>query len=197
MTRTNITLEKTLPYILLIGSIVGLIAAFALTYDKIHVLQNPDYEPACNVSPIISCGSVMEKPQASLLGVPNTIFGLMGFSALMTIATLAIMGVRMPKKVWLGIGAGLIGGLIFAGYLFFQGVFRINAICPFCFMVWVVMPTMFWYTTLYILRQGYVRVNAQLNSFLQRHHGDILMTWYVFFLGILFVKFWYYWSTLL
>jgi uncharacterized membrane protein len=195
--KRPLTLEITLPYILLVGSIIGLIAAFVLTYDKIHVLQDPTYRPPCNINPIISCGSVMEKPQANLLGVPNTIYGLIGFSALATVAGLLIAGVKLPRRIWQLIEVGVTAGLLFAGYLFFQGVFRIHAICPYCFLIWVTMPAVFWYTSLYNLRQGYLTLRSGTTIFLNKHHGDVLLAWYVLFLGLLVVKFWYYWSTLL
>jgi len=199
MKRTRPSLEKVLPYILLVGSIICLIAAFALTYDKIQVLKTPGYKPSCNINPILSCGSVMEKPQASLFGVPNTIYGLMGYSVLLSLAALLLAGVKFPRRIWQLIEIGLAAGLLFAGYLFFQGVFRIHAICPFCFLVWISMPPMFWYTTLYNFKQGHLklpRLKATIN-FLQKHHGDVLLAWYVIFFGILLIKFWYYWSTLL
>ncbi|CAN5188627.1 vitamin K epoxide reductase family protein [soil metagenome] len=191
------SLAKVLPYILLIGSLIGLLAAFVLTYDKIQVLQDSSYIPSCNINPVLSCGSVMEKPQASLFGVPNTIFGLMGFSVLATLSALLIMGVKLPRRVWQGIQLGVIGGMIFTLYLFFQGVFRIGAICPFCFLIWITMPVMFWYTTLYNLKNKHVSAPAKVRNFLIDHHLDILILWYLIFFGILLQHFWYYWSTLI
>lgn len=199
MSRPNkkLTLDTVLPYILLFGSIVGIIAAFALTYDKIQVLHDANYKPSCNLNPVLSCGSVMKSNQANLFGMPNTIYGLMGFSALATISGLLIMGVRLPRKAWFGIQAGVTAGLAFVIYLFFQGVFRIHAICPFCFLIWITMPPMFWYTTVYNLREKYIPSPAGVRTFVLKHHGDILLVWYLVFFGILLAKFWYYWSTLL
>ncbi len=191
------SIERVLPYILLVGSIVGLIAALALTYDKIQVLHDINYKPSCNLNPVLSCGSVMKSTQANLLGMPNTIFGLMGFSALLTLSALLVMRVKLPRPVWLGIQAGVTAGLGFVIYLFFQGVFRIHAICPFCFLIWMTMPPMFWYVTLYNFQQEYIWVPAKLRGFVLRHHGDIMLSWYLVFFGILLQRFWYYWSTLL
>lgn len=197
MTLTKSRLDKYLPYILLIGSIVGLLAAFVLTYDKIQVLQDSNYRPSCNINPVLSCGSVMKTEQASLFGMPNTIFGVAGYSVLTTLAALLIMGVKLPKRVWQGIQLGVTAGLAFTIYLFVQGVFRINAICPFCFLVWITMPPVFWYTTLYSLREKYLPAPARLRKFLIDHHADILILWYLVFFGILLQHFWYYWSTLI
>jgi len=191
------TLDKTLPWILLIGSIIGLVVSFALTYDKIQVLKNPSYVPSCNINPVISCGSVMSKPQSELFGIPNTIFGLIGFSVLGTFAALLTMKIVLPKKIWWLIQGGVTGGLLFAGYLFFQGIFRIHAICPYCFLIWITMPPMFWYTTLLNFRTKRIPVNNRVSNILNRFHGDVLIGFYVLFVAILLVKFWYYWSTLI
>ncbi|MEK7059420.1 MAG: vitamin K epoxide reductase family protein [Patescibacteria group bacterium] len=196
----QITLRQTLPYIFIIAGIIGCIASFALTYDKIQVLKDASYVPSCNYNPILSCGSVMKTEQASLLGVPNTIFGLMGFTALTMIGVVLATGSKLRKELWLAINAAALAGFGFFIYLFFQGVYRINAICPFCFAVWMVVPPVLWYTTLYNLREGNFGkkyAKHKFSLFLQKHHGDIMLTWYVFVFALLLEHFWYYWKTLL
>lgn len=200
MTETNTnkrSLAFILPYILIIGGIIGCIASFALTYDKIHVLQNPDYDPGCNINPILSCGSVMKTQQASLLGVPNTIFGLIAFSVLTTFGVMLAAGAKVKKWVWLGAQLGAVVGVVFMHYLFFQGVYRINAICPWCFLVWMITIPIAWYITIYNLRTGVIRLPGKLSKFVQSHHGDILLAWYLVILGLILNRFWYYWSTLI
>lgn len=194
----NMSLTKVLPIIFLVGGVIGLIASFALTYDKIQVLKNPSYNPPCNISPILSCGSVMKTQQASLLGVPNTIFGLMGFSALIALAIALLAGAQFKKWLWQAINIGLLGGFIFFLYLFFQGVYRINAICPYCFAVWMIMPPLFWYTTLYNLRAGNIRlgISQKAQAFAINHRGDILTLWYILIFSLLVTHFWYYWRVL-
>jgi uncharacterized membrane protein len=198
--RAKLTIGKTLPYILIVASLVGILASFALTYDKIHVLQDSSYKPGCNLNPILSCGSVMKTEQASLLGVPNTIFGLIAFSMLLAFGLLLAGGAQVKRWVWLGAQVAATAGVIFMHYLFFQGVYRIHAICPWCFVVWMITIPIFWYITLYNLQSQNIRVPAKLtglSKFVQRHHGDILITWYLVIFGILLQRFWYYWSTLI
>ncbi len=189
-----------LPYIFIIAGIIGCLASFALTYDKIHILQDPQYQPNCNLNPILSCGSVMKTEQASLFGVPNTIFGLIAFSVLFTFGVLLAGGATVKRWVWRGAQLAATMGIVFMHYLFFQGVFRIHAICPWCFVVWMITIPVFWYTTLYNLRERNLvlpTILRPLGKFAERHHGNILIVWYLIILGILLVRFWYYWSTLL
>ncbi len=199
-TKPQLTIQKTLPYLLIAVGIIGLIASFVLTYDKIHVLTDKGYEPSCNINPILSCGSVMKTEQASLLGVPNTVFGLIAFSMLLTFGFLLAGGAKVKKWVWIGAQLAATIGVIFMHYLFFQGVYRINAICPWCSVVWIITIPTFWYITLYNLREQNINLPAnmsKLSAFVQKHHGDILVVWYLVLLGILLEHFWYYWSTLI
>jgi len=196
----SLSIQRTLPYILIVAGIVGSIASFILTYDKIQILQNPGYEPGCNLNPILSCGSVMKTEQASLLGVPNTIFGLIAFATLATFGALLASGARVKRWVWLGAQLAATIGVIFMHYLFFQGVYRIGAICPWCFAVWMVTIPTFWYITVYNLRERNLQLPHSLqpaSRFVQTHHARILTVWYLIIFAILLEHFWYYWSTLL
>lgn len=193
------TWQRALPYVLLVASIVGLLASFSLTYDKIQVLQNPHYKPLCNLNPVLSCGSVMKTTQASLLGVPNTVFGLMAFSGLATISLVMLAGATFKRWMWLVAQAVATAGVVFMHYLFFQAVFRIHAICPWCFGVWMVTIPTFWGITVCNIRAGYFvqnRWSRRIGTFVNRYSTDLLVLWYFVIIGTLLVKFWYYWSTL-
>ncbi len=196
----KVTLRQTIPYIFLIAGTLGIVASFALTYDKIQMLKNPSYNPGCNISPILSCGSVMKTEQASVLGVPNTIFGLMAFSMLAMLGVVLVAGANFKRWLWLLINIGALGGFLFFLFLFFQAIFRIHAICPYCFVVWLIVPPVLWYTTLYNLREGNLKakfIKQSVKGWIQRHHGDILLVWYLAFFIILLNRFWYYWKTLI
>ena len=196
--KHNLTIQKALPYVLIIGGVIGCLASFVLTYDKIQVMQNNDYLPSCNINPVLSCGSVMKTEQASLLGVPNTIFGLIAFSMLVTFGVLLASGIAVKKWIWMAAQGAALLGLVFMHYLFFQGVYRINAICPWCFVVWMI--TIFWYITVYNIRQNNFSLKgriANLAEFLQKYHIEVLIVWYTLIFAIILERFWYYWSTLI
>lgn len=203
MTRASnydLTLPRVLPYILIAMSVIGFFASFILTYDKLQILQDVNYDPFCNINPILSCGSVMDTDQASLFGMPNTIFGLIAYSMLFTFGVLLAGGAKVKRWVWVGAQIAAVAGVVFMHYLFFQGVYRINAICPWCFVVWMVTIPIFWYITLYNLREKNIKLPSSLQpmaDFAQRHHGNVLVVWYLAIFGILLERFWYYWSTFL
>jgi len=59
---------------------------------------------------------------------------------------------------------------------------------------------MFWYTTLYNLQTGNIRTPDSLKrpvAFLRRHHGDVLVLWFLIIIALILKRFWYYWSTLI
>jgi uncharacterized membrane protein len=196
----NITIKKALPYIFIIASIIGLIASLSLTYDKIQVLKNPAYVPSCNLNPILSCGDVMNTKQADILGLPNPVFGIIGFGMLFAFGLALAAGAVFKRWLWLVINAGALIGFVFFVYLFTQAVYRIHAICPWCFAVWMILPPVLWYTTLFNIREKNLKltyIKPKVKSWIFKHHGEILFIWYLYVFLTLFIKFWYYWKTII
>lgn len=193
-------LNRTLPYILLIGGVIGVLCSGILTIEKINLLKNPSSPLACDINPIVACGPVINTPQASAFGFPNPMVGLVGFSAVVMIAAALLAGAVLKRWFWLVAQVGVTFAVAFVTWLQFQSIFRIGALCPYCMVVWSVTIPIFWYTTLYNLRQGNIRIRGKLrsiNTFAQDHHGDILLVWYLAIIGVIIYKFWYYWKTLL
>ncbi|MDY6999547.1 MAG: vitamin K epoxide reductase family protein, partial [Actinomycetota bacterium] len=79
----------------LLAGVLGLAASLTLTVEKIELLINPDYVPTCSINPVLSCGSVMITPQASLFGFPNPLIGIVSFSVVLVTGVLAVAGVRL------------------------------------------------------------------------------------------------------
>ncbi len=142
------------PWILLFGAILGLIASFELTVDKIQILSDPNFIPSCNINPVLSCGSVIVTEQASLFGFPNPLIGLAGYSVIITLAVLLISRVTIPKWVWLGLNLGALGEMAFVVWLAFQSLYVIGALCPWCMVAWVGTIFIFWITTAENAAQG-------------------------------------------
>jgi len=191
------TLERTIPWILTIGGIIGFLAAFVIAVEKIELLKNPAYVPTCNISPLISCGSVMKTWQASAFGFPNPFLGIMGFAVVATIGMALLAGATFKRWFWLGLQYGTIFGVALISWLQYQSIYRIEALCPYCMVAWAVMIPIFWYVTLYNIRAGNIAFLKGADGFLRRHHGEILLVWFLIILGAILNHFWYYWSTLL
>jgi uncharacterized membrane protein len=193
------TLVQALPYILLIGGIIGVFCAGMLTVEKIQLLKHPHSQLNCDLNPIVACGPVINKPQASAFGFPNPLIGLVGFAVVATVGGAMLAGATFKRWFWLGLQAGVTFAVGFVTWLQYQTIFNIGALCPFCMAVWAVTIPIFWYTTLYNLREGNLKTPVRLKptvAFMQRHHGDVLLAWYLIIIGVILQHFWYYWKTL-
>ena len=191
---------KALPFVLLVGGIIGVLCAGILTYDKIELLQHPGSATSCDLNPIIACGPVINKPQAAAFGFPNPFLGLVGFAVVATIGAAMLAGAAFRRWFWLGLQVGVTFGILFVTWLQYESIYHIGALCPFCMITWAVMIPMFWYTTLYNLHEGHIQTPARLKStvaFAQRHHGDILVIWFLVLTGLILHRFWFYWQTLI
>ena len=194
------TLQSVIGYILFVLGLIGFAASMTLSIDKVELIKNPNFSPICNIIPLISCGSVMNTSQAEAFGFMNSFLGVAGFAAVATIGVAILAGATFKRWFWLGLQAGTIFGVGFISWLYYQSVFVIGALCPFCMVVWSVMIPIFWYVTLYNIRQKNIMLQGfwlKLSDFAQKHHGDILVAWFAGGIGIILVRFWYYWSTLL
>jgi len=189
-----------LALLLIIGGVVGFIASFILTIDKIKILQDPTYVPFCNVNPIISCGSVMKTSQASIFGFANSLLGIAGFAGAVLLGLAITAGGKFQKWFWMLIELGAIAGLAFVCWLIFQSVYRIHSLCPFCMSVWAVTIPMFLYITVHNLESGNfpkLSKNNRYAKFVYEHHLDFLIGMYLIVITIILIQFWSYWRTLI
>ena len=186
---------RFLPWLLLIGGTVGSLAAGILTVEKIAILRDPSYVPSCSINPVLSCGTVMTKPQAEAFGFPNPLLGIDGFAMVAVIGAALLAGATFRRWFWLGLQAGATFGVIFVHWLIFQSLYRIGALCPYCLIVWTVTIPIFWYVTLHNL--GTTRQLRQPATTIARYHGVVLTLWFVLLLTLIGEQFWSYWRTLL
>ncbi|GAA1451589.1 vitamin K epoxide reductase family protein [Mycobacterium cookii] len=192
--------DRRLAWGLTAGGVVGFIAAAVLLVERIRLAQDSDYVPTCSLNPVLSCGSVMETAQASLLGFPNPIIGVAAFPVVVTTGVAVLAGARLARWYWLGLQVGVTAALAFVAWLAFQSIYRIGALCPYCMVVWAVVIPMFWYVTLRNLAGGAFgeklrRSRASVVS--AEWHAPILLVPFLVLLGLVGERFWSYWSTLL
>lgn len=192
-------LDNGLAWSLLIGGLIGLAASLLLSIEVFNRLHDPTYVPVCNLSPVISCVSVADSPQSHLFGFPNYFLGLAAYAAVTTIGAAMLAGAKFRRWFWLGAQIGMSFAFAFISWLQFESLYRIGALCLFCMIVWAVTGPLFWYTSLYNLRHGHIKLPSSWSgfvSFIQRHHVDILVAWYILIIGLILKRFWYYWQSL-
>ena len=198
MSGKNLTLQKTLPYLLLIVGLIGYISSFVIMFDKVQILKSPAYVPSCSLNPIISCGSVMQSKQANIFGFSNPFIGLGAYPMLAVVGAAMLAGARFKRWFWLTMNASIALGLVFAYWLLYESVYRIHALCPYCLAIDLVTIIIFWYVTLYNIDQKHLRLpegKAQLiYAWVRQHHLDILVLWFIIIIGFILKHFWYYYG---
>lgn len=193
-------LERYLPWLMIIAGAIATIASIMLSVEVFDRLKDPNFVPVCNLNPILSCTSVADSNQAHAFGFPNYFIGIAGYAAVTAIGVALLAGGRFKRWFWRLIEIGLIFAVAFLTWLQFQTLYRIGALCIFCMIVWAATIPTFWYVTLYNFREGHLKTPAwarRVVNFAQRHHGDILLLWFLIIIGLILKRFWYYWSTLI
>lgn len=191
---------RILPWVLTVGGLIGLAASGILIIEKINLLSRPGYVPSCSISPIVSCGSVMTSWQAEVFGLPNPLLGAAGFAVAATIGVMLLAGAAPPRWFWLGLHTGTALGVGLIHWLIFQSLYRINALCPYCMVVWAVTIPIFWYVTVHNLHTGILSTSdrwRRTGDVLASYHGIVLTVWFMIITLAITHRFWDYWSTLL
>lgn len=194
------TQDRRLAAGLVVGGLIGLVASAVLLVERIRLAQDSDYVPTCSLNPIISCGSVMESAQASVLGFPNPLIGVAAFPVVVATGAALLAGGRLARWYWLGLQVGVSAALGLVMWLAFQSLYRIGALCPYCMIVWAVVIPLFWYVTLRNLGSGafgQAAASSPATAVARAWHAPLLLAAYLLVLTLITVRFWPYWSTLL
>ena len=181
----------------LIAGAIGLVASMTLTIEKIEILLNPSYVPSCNINPILACGSVMVTPQASVLGFPNPLIGIVGFTVVVVTGVLAVAKVQLPQWYWAGLAVGVLVGAVFVHWLVFQSLYRIGALCPYCMVVWAMTMSLLVVVASIVFRPMLERRGTGVGQLLYQWRWSIAVLWFTAVFLLIMVRFWDYWSTLL
>ena len=182
---------------LLVTSVVGWIASGILVIERLHVYADANYITSCDISPWVSCGTVFKTPQAALFGFPNPLLGILGFTVVVTLGVVLGTGARVPTWVLGGLAAVSLVAWGFVHWLAFESLYSINALCPWCLVVWAVTAPIALWSLLVVLRltrgaTGGGRVVAAVWS----ARYLVLLCWYLLVGVLVLERVWDYWSTL-
>ncbi|MFE6688907.1 vitamin K epoxide reductase family protein [Streptomyces sp. NPDC057743] len=188
---------RGLAVLLVVTGALGLLAAWIISLDKLELLKDPNFKPACSFNPIISCGSVMQSKQAEVFGFPNPFAGLVGFGVVIAIGMALLAGARFRRWYWLGLNAGTLLASVFCMWLMSQSLYSINALCLWCTLTWCVTIAMFWYTTVHNIKHGILPAPRGLRDAVVEFHWVVPVLWYGVIALLILTRWWSYWSSLL
>ena len=180
--------------VMLVFGIVGLIAAFVLAVEEFHLLKNPDTILSCSINLVLNCATVMKTWQASVFGFPNMFIGLMGFPMVIMIALLGLSNVKLPRWFLIGANIGYVFWTLFAYWLFFNSVYVIQVLCPWCLIVTFTMTILSATITHHNLRENTfnfsTKTNKRVQLFLQKDFDKLAVAiWIVILIALVFIKF--------
>lgn len=183
-------------WVLLIFAATALIAAFTLANEEIQLMKHPDAILSCTLNLVLNCATVMKTWQASVFfGVPNMFWGLMGFPVIITVAVAALWGGAQYKKGFLlAMNIGILLGTIFAYWLFFNSLYVIQVLCPWCLVVTFSCTMMLAASTHITLRENILKFKKTTNEKIQKYlnggyHQLVVASWIVILVALVFIKF--------
>jgi uncharacterized membrane protein len=190
--------ERPLAIGLLVGGLVGLVAAAVLLIERIRLAEDSDYVPTCSINPVLSCGNVMESAQASLLGFPNPVIGVAAFPVVIATGAALLAGARLARWYWAGLQVGVTVAMVFVAWLVFQSLYRIGALCPYCMVVWAVVIPLFWYVTARNAAAGVLGApsGGRLATVLRDWRAPLVFGTFLLVVLLVLERFWSYWSSL-
>ncbi len=187
--------ERTVYWVILVAAIAALIAAFVLSLEKLHLLQNPDAVLSCSFNVVLNCSTVMQSPQSTaFFGIPNMYIGLMAFPVIVTVAVAALWGAQFPKKFLVTANIGVLLGTIFAYWLFFSSLYVIQVLCPWCLVVTTACTFMLAGFTHLNLKQNNFNFKKKTNDKIQKflkagYHQLLVASWIVLMVALVFIQF--------
>ncbi len=177
-------------WVLVIGGVIGLLAASILTIEKIHIAANPNYIPSCSISPVVACSPVIGSDQASALGFPNTFIGLAGFAMVIAVGMMLFAGGVIKKKwFWWCFQAGTLFGMFFIAFLINASLYDIGKLCLYCLAVWTVTIPIFWTTLSFNLREKNIVIKNKVGDFLAQNPGKMVALSYLLVTVLIFTRF--------
>jgi uncharacterized membrane protein len=187
----DVLIARTPARLLVVAGAIGLLAAFILSVDKVQLLQDKiagkESGFRCDFSVWVSCSNVMASPQSAAFGFPNSFIGIVGFSVVLTLGVVLLAGSPLPGWMWAGLQFGTIFGIGFVAWLQFQSIYKIEALCPYCMVVWAVMIPLFVAVTAESLRRFHP--GSGLARFVSNWTVLIISLWYVAVAAAIWFKF--------
>ena len=176
--------------LLVVAGVLGLLAAMVLTIDRIRLLEDPSTQLACNLSPFIACGPVMQSRAGALLGFPNPLLGIIGFSVVLTTGVLRASGVALPRWFHRGLQVGVLAAALFITWLQTQSLYVIGALCLWCLLVWTVTIPLVVVVTLENAATGRLGPGlARAGTRLRPYTVTIVAVWYLVVLAAIGLRF--------
>ncbi|MGK9221298.1 MULTISPECIES: vitamin K epoxide reductase family protein [unclassified Microbacterium] len=157
---------------LVVAGVIGWWAAFSLTVEKFHLLENPSAALGCDFNVLVQCGKNLDAWQGSVFGFPNPLLGVTGWVAPVVVGMALLAGARFSRWFWALFTLGMAFAFGFVCWLIGQSIFVIGTLCPWCMVTWVVTIPSFYAVLLHAIRIGAIPLPRPV-----RRGADALIGW--------------------
>ncbi len=182
--------HKITAWVLTLSGSVGFIAALMLAVEQIEHLKHPGEALACDINPLIGCGSILDTWQGHVFGIPNELIGIAAGSVLITLGVLLLAGVKFPRWIWRGLQVGVLAGVAFVLWFLYESLFVLNHLCPYCMATWGAIIPIAWYVSVYNITEGnLLPAFDRCKAFVTKHHLDIIITIFVVIVASILLRF--------
>jgi len=114
------------------GSVIGLVASFTQMMDKITLLKDSGAPLVCNINASLSCSTVLNSQQASVLGPPNALISTIMFCFFLAIGLAGLTSSVISVKMRFITQFLAIFTLLFGMWFLYQSIFVIQSLCIYC-----------------------------------------------------------------
>ncbi len=179
---------------MLVFGIIALLASFVLTIEEFHLLKNPDAQLSCSINLVLNCATVMQTWQASVLGFPNMLIGLIAFPTVIMTAALGLSRTKLPRWFWQAASIGFFFSMLFAQWLFFQSLYDIGTLCPWCLTVTASTVVIFATIAHYVVRENVFNFSKKTHQDLlklqEKDYGKLItVAWLALLVVLVFIKY--------
>ena len=175
---------------LIILGIIGFVAAFALTLDKFTLLENPKAELSCNISLLVGCSTNLNSAQGEVFGFPNSLLGIVFWSATITVGVALLAGATFAKWFWVLYALAATGSIALVIWFIGQSMFVLKVLCPWCMVTWAVTIPLFLIVILHVVRSRAIPVPERVQRFAAKAFGWVPLITLVAYLIVVLLAQW-------
>lgn len=133
------------------GGVIGFVAAFLQTLEKIQLLHYANKALVCDIGGVFSCTNVLNAWQSSVFGFPNSLMCLVLFTIFAVAGLAGLSGALLPRSFRLGVHALALFTLGFGLWFLWQSIYAIGSLCILC---------IFCFAGLLLVNWAWLRINA-------------------------------------
>lgn len=142
----------SVPYLtIVVGSVIGGLAAFLQTIERIKWGERPDGSLVCNINDTLSCSNVFGAWQSSVFGFSNALLCLVFFTVMFGFSIAMLKSEKTSRISRLVAQFFSVFFLCFGAWYITQMIFVVGSVCIYCAACYAGVIAINW---------GWLRVNA-------------------------------------